>query len=279
MTIKLPTQEQAIEILNRTTGSMAIKALHFDCVVSSGPVTHQVIKRTIRPNLEAISHLLASPVYSDDQFQGASYSLHRKMGLIDRLGGQNGHIAIASRHEANRIFRDKKEFGARTISEFRVAVELIANDYIDEKIEVIESTNVVDGSKDLDVQTIKERLIESFIAIDDIFKQMIAVIDQSNLHGTRINEDLNEPKVESVINHSSEILPTDLTPEKVVRIFELAVEEGCSVPQIPYRIYKEFQMNPSTDILYRTLNGRCHRNVSIPRNLRERYMKMKSSQS
>ena len=130
MTIQLLTQKEAIEILNRTTGSMAIKALHFDCVKHYGPMSHQIIKESIGPDLEVVSNLLASPIYSDNQFRGAAYSLHHEMGLIARCGAKAGHIAVATFCEADAIFSSKRGFGAKTIAEFTAAVELVVNAYI-----------------------------------------------------------------------------------------------------------------------------------------------------
>ena len=94
-----------------------------------------------------------------------------------------------------------------------------------------------------------------------------------------IDSDSNESKDEAAIAYPTEVLPTSLNAEKVVWIFELVVEEGCSIRRIQDRFYRRFRMIPSDTVIYKTLTGRVHKNVSVPRNLRERYMKMKSRSS
>lgn len=190
MTTQLLTQEQATAILNKTTATTAIECLHYDVVAHYGPVTHKFVKRSIRPDLQAVSDLLKSPVYSDDQFAGASYNIHRKMGLIDRRGRQDGHVAVASICEADAAFRNKRGFGAQTIAEFRTAVELMADVKrgsdvqerpVDPQPVVYEEVSSEEGQfpiKDADVQDIKEQILDCLKAIDGIFKQMQEVFDR-----------------------------------------------------------------------------------------------------
>ena len=190
MTTQLLTQEQATGILNRTTASMAIKALHFDVVQHYGPVTHKFVKATITPDLQAVSDLLASSVFSDNQFKSASYALHHDMGLIDRRGGQDGHIAVATLCQADAVFASKRGFGANTIAEFRTAVELMADVCrgaddqerpVDPPPVVYEEVSSEEGSfptKGDDVQGIKAQIIKCLQAVDAIFKQMQEVFDR-----------------------------------------------------------------------------------------------------
>ena len=69
---------------------------------------------------------------------------------------------------------------------------------------------------------------------------------------------------------------TVLTPEIIIHAFALHVEEGVPIPSLPFRLRDKFKVEITVEALKNALNGKTHKDVKVPRNLRQKYAKMVS---
>ena len=107
----------ATTVLNATTAPAAIEVLHYGSVLAAGQVRHRTIVRWIDECLKPVNDLLASSVRTPNQYAGVSYTLHRKLGMIDR-GDPAGHTKAMDFEEANEVFATRKDLGADSFGGF-----------------------------------------------------------------------------------------------------------------------------------------------------------------
>lgn len=137
------TLERSTQILNGTSGACAIQVLHYDEVETRGSAWPKEFTNDIREALVTVNHELKSPVLTEDQFKSASYEVE-KHGLIQR-SRPDGHLAIATRSEADARFRQHQNFGANSIAEFKEALYFMIDVVLNEDNE---STLLTDATND-----------------------------------------------------------------------------------------------------------------------------------
>ena len=158
MTSELMTQKQATMILNHTNAVAAIECLHYDAAEHYGPVTWGFIKRTVGLDLEPIADLLKPSEFGHNQFKDAACNLDFH-GLIERRGVRGGHVATATLCEADKYFDNRVNFGARTVAEFRTAVEVMLNSRVNGSYDPVADV-VTKTSKETKLDQLFDRLAD-----------------------------------------------------------------------------------------------------------------------
>ena len=116
-------------VLNAMTAPAAIKAMHYGAVYKAGQVRHTTAIKWIEECLRPINDLLAAPLLEApiDQYRGASYELHRKLGLINR-GDMAGHTVAVDLDDADEVLSSRNGFGACSYDGFIEALMVILAD-------------------------------------------------------------------------------------------------------------------------------------------------------
>lgn len=130
MTIKLNdptlTLDRAQTILERTSAAAALEASWFDVLENNPNLRYSEVRDIVDRVLMPVSEDLFNPILTENQFIAAPRSLDYSYDLIHR-NGSAGQRVKTDRSNADRVFRQRRNFGAQSIDEFLTAVVVVAD--------------------------------------------------------------------------------------------------------------------------------------------------------